>query len=100
MAKQEDSALWREIGRTAKIMAGVVAVYTIAVALASPEQLLGWFNTLLSTVLSVFSALVIGLALFRYQTKQTDHKKREEIGILLESELEELRRSLVSSRTR
>ena len=74
-------------------------VYTIGVALTSPEQLLGWLNTLLSSVLSVFSALVIGLALFRYQTKQTDHKKREEIGILLESELEELRRSIVSSRT-
>ena len=73
MAKQKDSALWREIGRTAKIMAGVVAVYTIAVALASPEQLLGWFNTLLSTVLSVFSALVIGLALFHLPNNEPKH---------------------------
>jgi len=28
-------------------------------------------------MLSVFFALVVGLALFRYQTKETDRKKRE-----------------------
>src|SRR5919112_1959699 len=100
MVKGEDSSLWRVIAWAGAIISVAVAFYTAGVALASLDQLLGWLNTLLSTVLSVFSALVIGLALFRYQTKQTDHKKREEIVILLESELEELRRSLVSSRTR
>jgi len=76
-----------------------VALYTIVVALASFDQLLGWLNTLLSTVLSVFSALVVGLALFRYQTRETDRKKREGLAALLEAELGEFRRALLGSRT-
>jgi hypothetical protein len=47
----------------------------------------------------VFSALVIGLALFRYQHRETDRKKREELAALLQTELEELRWSLLASRT-
>lgn len=77
----------------------VVAFYTVGVAFASLDQLLGWLNTLLSTMLSVFSALVIGLALFRYQSKETDRKKREELASLLETELYQLRLSLLGSKT-
>lgn len=76
MSKGEDSAVWHEIGRTAAVISVVVALYTVGVALASLDQLLGWLNTLFSTILSVFSALVIGLALFRYQIRETDRKKR------------------------
>jgi hypothetical protein len=76
-----------------------VASYTTGVALASLDQLLGWLNTLLSIVLSVSSALVIGLVLFRYQFMETDRKKREDLRALLETELEEFRRDLLGSRT-
>ena len=99
MSKGEDSAVRREIGRTAAVISVVVALYTVGVALASLDQLLGWLNTLFSTILSVFSALVIGLALFRYQIRETDRKKREELAALLETELRELRRGLLDSRT-
>lgn len=54
---------------------------------------------MLSTVLSVFFVFVIGLAHFRYQTKETDRKKREGLAALLETELGELRRGLLGSRT-
>jgi len=54
---------------------------------------------LLSTILSVFSALVIGLVLFRYQTRETNRNKREDLAALLETELRELRRGLLGSRT-
>jgi hypothetical protein len=99
MGKGKDSALWRVIAWAGAMISVVVAFYTVGVSLASLDQLLGWLNTLLSSVLSVFSALVIGLALFRYQTRETDRKKREELGTLLETELEELRRAFLDSRT-
>jgi hypothetical protein len=99
MGKDKDLAPWREMGRAAVIISVAVAFYTVAVALASPDQLLGWLNTLISTVLSVFFALVVGLALFRYQTKETDRKKREDLTALLETELGKLCRSFLGSRT-
>ncbi len=63
------------------------------------DQLLEWPNTLLATVLPVFSAFVFGLAPFRYQCMETDRTKRENLNAPLVTELEELRRSLLSSRT-
>lgn len=99
MKEGKDSAPWREIVRTAAMLAVAVAVYTVGVALASFDQLLGWLNTLISTMLSVFSALVVGLALFRYQTEETDRKKRDELAVLLEAELGELKRAFLGSRT-
>jgi hypothetical protein len=99
MDRGKDLAPWREIGRGAAMISVAVAFYTVGVALASPDQLLGWLNTLISTVLSVFFALVVGLALFRYQTKETDRKKREDLTALLETELGELRRGLLELRT-
>jgi hypothetical protein len=99
MGKGDDSALWRVIAWAAAIISVAVAFYTAGVALASLDQLLGWLNTLLSTVLSVFSALVIGLALFWYQIMETDRKKREELGALLETGLVEFRRAFLGSRT-
>ncbi len=99
MGKGEDPALWSEIGRYAAVFSVAVALYTVGVALASLDQLLAWLDTLFSTTLSVFFAIVIGLALFRYQTRETDRKKREDLALLLENELGDLRRSFLASRT-
>jgi hypothetical protein len=77
-----------------------LVLYTAGVALASLDQLLGWLNTLMmATVLSVFSALVVGLVLLRFQTKETDGKKREELAALLEAEIAALEREFMDSRT-
>ena len=95
---------WRYIGGLAAVFCLAVfclalVFYTVGVALASPDQLFGWLNTLMATVLSVFSALVVGLVLFRFQTKEADLKKREELAALLEAELAELEREFKDSRT-
>lgn len=90
---------WRDIGRFAAALCLVLVLYTVGVALSSLEQLLGWLNTLMATVLSVFSALVVGLVLFRFQTKETDAKKREELAALLGAELAEIEREFLDSRT-
>src|SRR5215207_4187466 len=99
MGKGKDSALWSEISWAAAVLSVLVVLYTVGIALASLNQLFGWLNTLLATMLSVVCALVIGLALFRYQTRETDRKKREGLAALLETELREFRRGLLSSRT-
>lgn len=97
--KDGDRALWPEMGRLAAILAVAVVLYAVGLAFVSFDQLLGLLNTLLSTLLSVFSALVVGLALFRYQTRETDRKKREELAVLLEAELGQLKRTFEKSRT-
>jgi hypothetical protein len=62
MGKGKDTAIWSEIGWAAAVLSALVVLYTIGIALASLDQLFGWLNTLLATMLSVFCALVIGLA--------------------------------------
>jgi uncharacterized membrane protein YraQ (UPF0718 family) len=99
MGKGKDSALWRGIDRAAAVLSVLVVLYTVGVALASLAQVLGWLTTLLSTMLSVFCAFVVGLALFRYQTRETDRKKREDLAALLATELGGLRHGLLDSRT-
>ncbi len=99
MKKYRDPVPWRDIGRLAAALCVALVLYTVGVALASPDQLFGWLNTLMATVLSVFSALVVGLVLFRFQTKETDGKKREGLASLLETELAELEREFMDSRT-
>lgn len=99
MKKGRDPVPWKDMGRFASVLGVALALYTVGVALASSDQLLGWLNTLMATVLSVFSALVVGLVLFRFQTKETDGKKREELAALLEAELTEFRGKLLESRT-
>jgi hypothetical protein len=76
-----------------------VGGYTLAVLLGSPDDLFGWFNTLLSTVVSVLAALFIGLVLFQYQSQETDRKKREQLEELLKTELGEVRRVIGRWRT-
>ncbi len=99
MKKYRDPVTWRDIGRLVAALCVALVLYTVVVALASPDQLFGWLNTLMATVLSVFSALVVGLVLFRFQTKETDGKKREGLASLLEAELAELEREFMVSRT-
>jgi hypothetical protein len=71
-----------------------VAVYTLVVALAPGASLWDWLNTLFATVLSVAAALVVGLALFEYQTGETDRRQKEELVRLLEAELGEIVRGM------
>ncbi len=59
------------------LVAALVGVYTLVVWLVSPGDLIGWFSTLVSTVASVWAALLIGLILFQHQTQETDCKKKE-----------------------
>ena len=87
------------MGRLAATLCVALVLYTVAVALVEGDQLFGWLNTLMATVLSVFSALVVGLVLFRFQTKETDGKKREALEALLEAELTALEREFMDSRT-
>jgi ABC-type uncharacterized transport system permease subunit len=54
------------------VLCVALALYTVGVALASLDQLLGWLNTLMATVLSVFSAVVVGLIPFRFRTREID----------------------------
>lgn len=81
--------MWRDVGRLAAAIGVLLVAYTLGVALISPHNFLGWLNTLVSTAVSVFFALVIGLALFQYQTRETDRKKREDFRELLLTELGE-----------
>jgi hypothetical protein len=69
------------------------------VLLFAPDELLGWFSTLVSTVASVWAALLIGLILFQHQTQEADRKKKEELEKLLKTELSEVRRPMEKLRT-
>jgi hypothetical protein len=77
----------------------LLLIYTAFVYITSPGDLFGWFNTLISTALSVLFALLVGLVLFAYQTQETDRKKKEELEELLKTELGEVRRVIETART-
>jgi hypothetical protein len=81
------------------LVGALVGVYTLVVLLVSPGDLIGWFSTLVSTVASVWAALLIGLVLFQHQTQETDRKKKEELSELLKTELGEVRRLIEKYRT-
>jgi hypothetical protein len=81
------------------LVSALVAGYTLVVGFGSPGDLIGWVNTLVSTVPSVWAALLIGLILFQHQTQETDRKKKEELSELLKTELGEVRRLLEKYRT-
>jgi hypothetical protein len=82
------------------VLVGIlVAVYTLVVLLFAPGDLLGWVSTLVSTVASVWAALIIGLILFQQQTQATDRRKKEELEKLLKTELSEVRRLIEKYRT-
>lgn len=94
-----DPGLWRDVGRFALYILGVVIVYTILVAIFSPDELVGWISTLISTIASVFSALAIGLLLYRYQSRENDRKKYGELSALLKTELGEIAKVIEENQT-
>jgi hypothetical protein len=96
---RSDSGLRLNITLLAVLVGVLVAVYTLVVLLSAPDELLGWFSTLVSTVASVWAALLIGLILFQHQTQETDRKKKEELEKLLKTELSEVRRLIEKFRT-
>jgi hypothetical protein len=91
--------LRRNIGLLAILVGALVAGYTLVLGLGSPSDLIGWFSTLISTVASVWAALLIGLILFQHQTQETDRKKKAELEELLGTELGEVRRVIARWRT-
>jgi hypothetical protein len=96
---RSDSGLRLNITLLAVLVGVLVAVYTLVVLLFAPDELLGWVSTLVSTIASVWAALLIGLILFQHQTQETDRKKKEELAELLKTELSEVRRLIEKYRT-
>lgn len=78
---------------------GGALLYTSILILVSSHNLVEWLNTLIATIVSVFSALVIGILLYRYQTTEDDRKKREGLRELLIAELDETARLIGCHRT-
>lgn len=71
----------------------ITVLYTVYVCAASPSgSLATWLNTLVSTTVSVTFAGLIGLTLYRYQVRNNDRKRREELRTLLLTELGETAR--------
>src|SRR5215207_152030 len=94
-----DQGLQHKISLLAVLVGVLGAGYTLVVLLFAPDDLIGWFSTLVSTVASVWAALLIGLILFQHQTQVTDRKKKEELEELLKTELGEVRRVIETTRT-
>jgi len=96
---RSDPGLRNIISVLAVLIAALVGVYTLVVLLVSPDDLIGWLSTLVSTVASVWAALVLGLILFQHQTQETDRKQKEELEELLKTELGEVCRLIEKYRT-
>ena len=96
---RSDPGVRHNITLLAVLVGILVAGYTLVVLLFAPGDLLGWVSTLISTVASVWAALLIGLILFQHQTQETDRKKKEELAELLKTELGEVRRVIGRLRT-
>jgi hypothetical protein len=89
---RSDPELRHNISQLAVLVGVLVAGYTLVVLRFAPGDLIGWFSTLVSTVASVWAALLIRLILFQHQTQVTDRKKKEELEELLKTELGDVRR--------
>lgn len=99
---EPDGGTPKVTNRIGWLVAAVVCgalLYTCVLLLFSPSNLVEWFNTLIATVVSVFSALVIGVLLYGFQTEENDRKKREELRELLIAELDETARLVEENRT-
>src|SRR5215204_4746841 len=96
---RSDPGVRHNITLLAVLVGILVAGYTLVVLLFAPGDLLSWVSTLVSTVASVWAALLIGLILFQHQTQETDRKKKEELAELLKTELGEVRRVIGRLRT-
>src|SRR5215203_6696214 len=96
---RSDPGVRHNITLLAVLVGILVAGYTLVVLLFAPGDLLSWVSTLVSTVASVWAALLIGLILFQHQTQETDRKKKEELAELLKTELGEVHRVIRRLRT-
>src|SRR5215207_4802712 len=96
---RSDPGVRHNITLLAVLVGILVAGYTLVVLLFAPGDLLSWLSTLVSTVASVWAALLIGLILFQHQSQETDRKKKEELEQLLKTELGEVRRIIETART-
>src|SRR5215203_2221133 len=96
---RSDPGVRHNITLLAVLVGILVAGYTLVVLLFAPGDLIGWFSTLVSTVASVWAALLIGLILFQHQTQEIDRKKKKELAEPLKTELGEVRRLIEKYRT-
>jgi len=94
-----NAELWRYIRQISLAIGVVLIAYTLVVATSPEGDLLGWFNTLISTAASVIFALIIGLILFHYQATETDRKRKADLAELLKAELGAVRGLIENSRT-
>lgn len=98
-SRRPDPELWRDIRWLSLAVGMVLFGYTVLVYISPDGDLFDWFNTLISTAASVIFALVIGLILFHYQTREADRAKKEQLVELLRIELDEVRRVIENSQT-
>jgi hypothetical protein len=96
---RSNPGLRHNISLLAVLVGALVGVYTLVVLIGSPDDLFGWLSTLVSTVTSVWAALVIGLILFQHQTQETDRKKKAGLEELLKTELGKVRHLIGRLRT-
>lgn len=97
--KDGNQQLLGEFGRLAILVLLALLLYTIAVASLDPPGFFGWLNTLVSTGVSVFFALLVGLLLFNHQTRETSRTRKSELSRLLRTELSEVKRVIEQSKT-
>lgn len=97
--KERRESFWRGMRQVVLGVALVALSYSVAIHLFARGEFIGWLNTLVSTIISVVCAAVIGLGLFYYQDTKTDQGRKESLSRLLKAELTEVRRLIEGSRT-
>lgn len=70
------------------IVIALAIAYSILLIFLAPEEVLSWINELLATFLSV-AAFLVGVALYSFQVKSADRKRRKDLLSLVHSELAE-----------
>lgn len=73
----------------AGVLLAAFVIFTLVIVEVSntDQQLLSGLTTFFSTLLSICAALIIGRYLYRYQVRQSDKKRREELEELIRQEL-------------
>ena len=74
---RSDPGVRHNITLLAVLVGILVAGYTLVVLLFAPGDLLGWVSTLISTVASVWAALLIGLILFQHQLRRPTARRKQ-----------------------
>lgn len=79
----------------ATIITLLVAIsYSLVVYCVQPEKLWDWLNTLVSSGLSFFLAILGGIYLFKLQARASDDAERKALCVLLAAEFSDLIRIL------